>query len=68
MTAWLADARNEGRPTASPESLDAAVILAAQALALEEESGEATTNPDHITRYTAAEEWRDIEPGESSPG
>lgn len=61
-----AQARNEGRPTASPESLDADVILAAQALVLEEESGSpvvvATTNPDHLSRYVAAEDWRDISP------
>lgn len=61
-----AQARNEGRPTASPESLDADVILAAQALVLEEESGEAvvvaTTNPNHLSRYVAAEDWRDIVP------
>lgn len=59
-----AQARNEGRPTAPPESLDADVILAAQALVLEEESGEAvvvaTTNPKHLSRYVAAENWRNI--------
>lgn len=66
-----AQARNEGRPTAPPESLDADVILAAQALVLEEELESpvvvATTNPNHLSRYIAAADWRDIEPGESAP-
>ncbi len=61
-----ADARNRGKPTAPDPALDGDVILAAQALVLEEELGEgvfvATTNPEHISRYVAAGDWRDVGP------
>ncbi|MDQ2730341.1 MAG: PIN domain-containing protein [Armatimonadota bacterium] len=58
-----AEARNTGRPTAGNSSLDADVILAAQALAL----GVlglviATSNPGHLSRYIPAQEWRQINP------
>lgn len=61
-----ADAQNRGGPTAPDPALDGDVILAAQTLTLEEEiSGDvyvATTNPDHLSRYVAAGDWRDIGP------
>lgn len=64
---FWADARRRGQPTASDESLDADVILAAQAAVLSEEDGVgevvvATTNPGHLSRFVAAEVWRDITP------
>lgn len=70
-----ADARNRGRPTAPDPALDCDVILAAQTLTVEEEleiNGIiATTNPDHLSRYVAAADWRDIgsaTSGGSEPG
>ncbi|MGL6094905.1 MAG: PIN domain-containing protein [Fimbriiglobus sp.] len=55
-----ADARRSGRPTAGPNSLDADVILAAQALTFGSETVIATTNVGHLGRFTAAAEWPDI--------
>jgi predicted nucleic acid-binding protein len=53
-----AQARNRGTPTASPEALDADVILAAQA----EKAGAivATENVGHLARFVTARHWRDI--------
>lgn len=64
---FWADARRQGRPTASDESLDADVILAAQAVVLAEEEGAenavvATTNPRHLSRFVEARNWREIQP------
>jgi len=56
-----AEARRAGRPTAGAESLDADVILAAQALTLgEAEVVVATTNAAHLGRYVAAGAWAEI--------
>ena len=56
-----AEARRTGRPTAGAESLDADVILAAQALTLEaDEVVVATTNVDHLGRYVTATKWAEI--------
>ena len=59
-----ADVRNEGRPTAPDPALDGDVILAAQTLTLEDELTIrgiiGTTNPDHLSRYVAAADWKDI--------
>lgn len=58
-----AEARNQGRPTAQPEALDADMILAAQALQAAEETGSvviATTNPGHLSRFADARDWREI--------
>jgi predicted nucleic acid-binding protein len=58
-----ARARNEGRPTAPMEALDADVILAAQALSLataDEPVVVATTNVGHLARFVDARAWRDI--------
>lgn len=61
---FWADARNQGRPTASDGSLDADVILAAQAAILNENAEEggvvATTNPRHLSRFVDANLWQDI--------
>lgn len=60
-----ARARQQGRPTAPDLSLDADVILAAQALAVSAVPGEviiATANPGHLSRFAAAERWEKIRP------
>lgn len=63
---FWADARKQGQPTASDESLDADVILAAQAAFLNEDTEEdvmvATTNPRHLSRFVNASPWQDIAP------
>lgn len=63
---FWADARKQGRPTASDESLDADVILAAQAATLSEDTdGDvvvATTNPRHLSRFVDARDWQEVVP------
>ena len=60
LWAW---ARTTGQQTASNESLDADVILAAQAILMALQ-GEyvviATTNVSDLARYTPAKHWKDI--------
>lgn len=60
-----AQARLSGMPTAPDLALDGDVILAAQALLHAAQEAEqvviATTNPGHLQRYTAAEEWSTIQ-------
>jgi hypothetical protein len=59
--AFWAEARRRGRPTASDESLDADVILAAQAATLTGKTVViASTNPKHISRFVAADDWRNV--------
>jgi len=54
-------ARKKGQPTASDNTIDGDVILAAQALALDQEDTIiATTNVGHLARYTRAALWQDI--------
>jgi predicted nucleic acid-binding protein len=56
-------ARNEGRPTASMDALDADVILAAQTLSLRSDDEAplvATTNVGHLARFVDARTWREI--------
>ncbi len=59
-----ADVRKQGQPTASDESLDADVILAAQAAILNGNAEDgvvvATTNPRHLSRFVDAKLWQDI--------
>jgi predicted nucleic acid-binding protein len=58
-----AEARNQGYPTAPPDALDGDVILAAQALILEEQGHNTiivTTNVGHLSRFTTALTWREI--------
>jgi predicted nucleic acid-binding protein len=53
-----AEARSRGKPTAHPKSLDADVIIAAQA----EQLGAvlATSNVKHFADFVDAREWREI--------
>jgi predicted nucleic acid-binding protein len=58
-----AQARNHGRPTADALSLDADVIIAAQASLLIDDGDEAiivTTNPKHLSFFVPAARWQDI--------
>ena len=55
-----AQARQQGRPTASDQSLDADVLLAGQALTLGGDVVIATTNVGHLSQFVAAEEWHKI--------
>ena len=62
---FWAQARRQGQPTADNTALDGDVILAAQAVTLGE-SGDtvivATTNVDHLVRFTRAQRWQEISP------
>lgn len=58
-----AQARRKGIPTGDPKKLDIDVILAAQALTLMVPASEivvATSNVAHLSRFVAADEWRNI--------
>ena len=59
-TFW-AIARQRGYPTAADKALDGDVILAGQAVTLGEPNVVvATTNVGHLSRFVAAELWRNI--------
>lgn len=61
-----AQARNQGTPTASAESLDADVILAAQTQSLGLAPAQivvATTNVGHLSLFVPAQLWTAIAPG-----
>jgi predicted nucleic acid-binding protein len=58
-----AKVRIEGYPTAHSEAIDGDVILAAQAMLIELEGHSttiATTNVNHLSRFTTAKSWQDI--------
>ena len=58
-----AQARNQGYPTADDKSLDADVILAAQASTLNDTGDDpviATTNVGHLSRFAQADQWQNI--------
>lgn len=61
---WAA-ARNRGIPTADNQSLDADVILAAQAQPLGEATGDrvvvATSNLRHLAQFVEARPWQEID-------
>jgi predicted nucleic acid-binding protein len=57
-----AQARQQGRPTASDAALDADVLIAAQAIHLGADVIVATGNVSHISRFVAADVWRNIKP------
>lgn len=61
-----AEARIQGIPTADDKSLDADIIICAQYKLLEQEypgryTVIATTNVKHLSLFTEAKEWREIE-------
>lgn len=56
-------ARQQGQPTAGDKTIDGDMILAGQALMLGvSDFVIATTNVGHLSRFVAAELWRDIQP------
>lgn len=58
-----AETRRKGLPTADPKALDGDVILAAQALTIDDPPGDvlvATTNVGHLSRLVPAAFWRDV--------
>ena len=56
-----AQVRQLGLPTAGPDSIDADVILSAQALSLNDPKViVATSNPGHLSRFVNAEPWQNI--------
>ncbi|OCR02460.1 nuclease [Oscillatoriales cyanobacterium USR001] len=60
---FWANARKQGQPTANNQSLDADVILAAQAFMISshgEDAVIATTNVRHLTRFVPAKLWHEI--------
>lgn len=58
-----AQARQQGRPTAGDNTIDADMILAAQALTLHAPAVViATTNVGHLSHFVDAELWRNIAP------
>jgi predicted nucleic acid-binding protein len=65
-----AEARQKGYPTATNKSLDADVILAAQAIVAQAEFQRsaviATTNVDHLSRYIDARLWENIPPRQTN--
>ena len=65
-TKLWAQARNHGTPTASAQSLDADVILAAQVHSLGSIADQivvATTNVGHLSLFVPAQLWTSIIPG-----
>ena len=59
-----AEVRKMGQPTADSKALDGDVILSAQAQILANEMTEviiATTNVGHLSRFTTALNWQDID-------
>ena len=57
-----AQSRQAGRPTADATALDIDVLLAAQALRMEEMLVIATTNEKHLSQFVPARHWTDINP------
>jgi predicted nucleic acid-binding protein len=58
-----AQARQQGQPTAGDKTIDADMILVAQAMTLEiPDLVIATTNLGHLSRFITAELWQDIIP------
>ena len=61
---FWAQVRKQGRPTADDKALDGDVILAAQAILIQDEGHEviiATTNVGHLSRLAQAKTWREID-------
>jgi hypothetical protein len=55
-----AHSRQEGRPTADSKALDIDVLIAAQALSLQDEVIIAPTNPKHLSQFITAKHWSEI--------
>ena len=55
-------ARQQGQPTAGDNTIDADMILAAQALTLGAPAVVATTNVGHLARFVSAELWQNVHP------
>jgi hypothetical protein len=58
-----AQARIEGYPTAHSEAIDGDVVLAAQAILVQQQNHIvtiATTNVNHLSRFTPAKTWEEI--------
>jgi predicted nucleic acid-binding protein len=58
-----AQARIKGYPTAHSEAIDGDVILAAQAILIQQQGHSvtiATTNVNHLSRFTPAKTWEEI--------
>lgn len=59
---YWAEARRRGRPTAGDKTIDADMILAAQAKTLGvPEAVIATTNVGHLSQFVAAALWQDVD-------
>lgn len=58
---FWAEARQQGQPTAGDKTIDADVILAAQAVTIGVPAVIATTNVGHLSRFASAELWRELE-------
>lgn len=58
-----AQARQKGQPTAGDDTIDCDVILAAQALSLNDPTViVATSNVGHLARFVPADRWENISP------
>lgn len=60
---FWAQARQQGQPTSDDKSLDADVILAAQAAIISTQGKDvviATANVSHLTRFVQAKVWNEI--------
>ncbi len=57
---FWADARQQGQPTAGDKTIDADVILAAQAVTVGAPAVIATTNVGHLSRFVSAELWQEL--------
>ena len=61
---FWAQARQQGQPTAGDKTIDADMILVAQAVTLDvPDFVIATTNIGHLSRFAPADEWKNITPG-----
>ncbi len=58
---FWAEARQQGQPTAGDKTIDADMILAAQARTLGAPAVIATTNVGHLSRFVPAKLWHEIE-------
>jgi predicted nucleic acid-binding protein len=58
---FWAEARQKGQPTASDKTIDADMILVAQVFVMDAQNKViATTNVGHLSRFVAADIWKNI--------